>query len=148
MQTTLYRLLPAPWRRSATPDRLVIAGQFVRFGVVGVSGLVVDTATVYGLRYTLGLYGAGLVAYATSATWNWALNRLWTFRGQGSGSAHRQWGMFMAANLVGFVLNRGTYAILVTFVAAAATQPVIATAAGSMAGMFVNFVLSRRLVFR
>jgi putative flippase GtrA len=148
MQTTLYRLLPAPLRRSATPDQLIMLAQFMRFGVVGVIGLVIDTATVYALRHSLGLYGAGLVAYATSATCNWVLNRAWTFRGQGSGPAHRQWVMFMITNLAGFVLNRGTYTILVTFIAAAADQPVIATAAGSVAGMFVNFSLSRRLVFR
>jgi putative flippase GtrA len=148
IQSTRYAWLPSPLRRSATPDRLVMAAQFMRFGAVGLIGLAVDTATVYGLRHSLGLYGAGLVAYVTSATGNWVLNRMWTFRGQGSGPAHRQWGMFMVTNLAGFVLNRGTYAILVTFVAAAAAQPVIATAAGSMAGMFVNFSLSRRLVFR
>ena len=148
MQTTLYRLLPAPLRRSATPDRLIVAAQFMRFAVVGLAGLVIDTATVYGLRHSLGLYGAGLVAYVTSASCNWVLNRTWTFRGQGSGAAHRQWGLFMLTNLAGFVLNRGTYVILVTFVAAAAGQPVIATAAGSLAGMFVNFSLSRRVVFR
>lgn len=148
MQTTLYSWLPAPLRRSATPDRMLMAGQFMRFGTVGLSGFVVDTATVYATRHWLGLLGAGMVAYVTSATWNWVLNRAWTFRGRGSGSAHRQWGMFMVTNLAGFVLNRGTYAILVTFVAAAAVQPIIATAAGSIAGMFVNFSLSRRLVFR
>jgi putative flippase GtrA len=148
MQTTLFRLLPAPMRRSATPARLVMAAQFLRFGVVGLIGLIVDTGTVYALRHSLGLYGAGLVAYLTSASINWMLNRLWTFRGLGSGPAHRQWGRFMIANLAGFVLNRGTYVILVTFVAAAAAQPVIATAAGSAAGMSMNFSLSRRLVFR
>jgi putative flippase GtrA len=125
-----------------------MVAQFMRFGVVGFAGLVVDTATVYGLRHALGLYGAGLVAYVFAATCNWVLNRIWTFRGLGSGPAHRQWAMFMITNLGGFVLNRGTYAILVTFVAAAASQPVIATSAGSIAGMFVNFSLSRRLVFR
>jgi putative flippase GtrA len=148
MQTTLHNLLPAPLRRSPTPNQLLILAQFMRFGTVGLIGLVIDTATVYGLRHSLGLYGAGLVAYVISATVNWMLNRAWTFRGQGSGSARRQWGMFMVTNLAGFVLNRGTYAILVTFVAAAAAQPVIATAAGSIAGMFVNFSLSRRVVFR
>jgi putative flippase GtrA len=148
MQTTLTRLLPAPLRRSATPERLVMAAQFLRFGVVGLVGLAIDTATVYALRYRLGLIGAGLVAYVVAVTVNWVLNRWWTFRGQGSGPAHLQWGRFFIANLAGFVLNRGTYLILVTFVAAAADQPVIATAAGSIAGMFVNFNLSRRLVFR
>jgi putative flippase GtrA len=148
MQTTLHRLLPAPLRRSATPGRLLLLAQFLRFGVVGTTGFIVDTVTVYGLRRTLGLYGAGMVAYIVAASINWALNRIWTFRGQGSGPAHRQWAMFMATNLVGFVLNRGTYALLVTFLPAAAEQPVIATAAGAVAGMFVNFSLSRRLVFR
>lgn len=148
MQTTFLRRLPPSWQSSATPARVAMAAQFMRFGVVGLAGLVVDTATVYGLRHSLGLYGAGLVAYVFAATGNWVLNRIWTFRGLGSGPAHRQWAMFMVTNLGGFVLNRGTYAILVTFVAAAANQPVIATAAGSIAGMFVNFGLSRRLVFR
>jgi putative flippase GtrA len=128
-------------------QRLVII-QFIRFGTVGGIGFLVDTATVYGLRHTLGLYGAGLVAYVVAASGNWGLNRIWTFRGVGSGPAHRQWAMFMLTNLGGFILNRGTYALLVTFAAAAAEQPVIATASGAVAGMFLNFALSRRLVFR
>ncbi len=83
-----------------------------------------------------------------AASVNWLFNRLWTFRGQGAGPAHRQWLKFLLANMVGFVLNRGTYALMVTYVAAAAAQPVLAVAAGSVVGMFVNFDLSRRLVFR
>ena len=66
---------------------------------------------------SLGLYGAGLVSYFVAATGTWLFNRLWTFRGRGSGPAHRQWARFLAANLLGFTLNRGTYALLVTFVA-------------------------------
>jgi putative flippase GtrA len=143
-----YRLLPASLQRLATPTRQLVVAQFLRFGVVGAVGFVVDTATVYSLRHILGLYGAGVVAYVAGASGNWVLNRIWTFRGRSGGPAHRQWVMFMIANLAGFVLNRGAYALLVTFVAAAADQPVIATAAGAIAGMFVNFSLSRRLVFR
>jgi putative flippase GtrA len=126
---------------------MALVAQFLRFGVVGACGFVVDTATVYALRGTLGLYGAGMVSYLLAATSNWALNRVWTFRGQGSGPAHRQWARFMVANLAGFVLNRGTYAALVTWVPLCASQPVFAVAAGSVAGMFVNFGLSRRVVF-
>jgi putative flippase GtrA len=144
-QTTRDRLALG---RSVTPAQRRIIVQFLRFGVVGGAGFVIDTATVYPLLGTLGLYGAGVAGYITAASGNWVLNRLWTFRGQGSGPAHRQWAMFMVTNLAGFVLNRGTYALLVTFVAVAARQPVIAIAAGAVAGMFVNFSLSRRLVFR
>jgi putative flippase GtrA len=142
---TLRRLMP-----SVSPARLIMAIQFVRFLIVGVSGLVVDTVTVYSLRHALGLYGAGMVAYVTAASSNWLLNRIWTFRGHGTGAgaAHLQWARFMVTNLLGFALNRGTYAALVTFLPIAAEQPIIAIVAGSIAGVFVNFNLSRRLVFR
>ena len=135
-------------RHSVSHTQRLIIAQFLRFGTVGGIGFLVDTGTVYGLRHILGLYGAGLIAYVVAATGNWALNRIWTFRGRGSGPAYRQWAMFMVTNLAGFVLNRGAYVLLITFVAAATRQPVIATAAGSIAGMFANFSLSRRLVFR
>ncbi|HEY6431558.1 MAG TPA: GtrA family protein [Acetobacteraceae bacterium] len=122
--------------------------QFLKFGTVGTLGFLADTAVVYALRGALGLYAAGMVSYLLVATLNWALNRVWTFRGRGSGPAHRQWARFLAANLLGLVLNRGTYAVLVTVVPLCARQPVFAVAAGSLAGMMVNFTLSRRMVFR
>ncbi len=122
--------------------------QFLAFGVVGGIGFLFDTATVYALRGTLGIYLAGVLAYGVAATATWALNRVWTFRGQGGGPAHRQWLLFLGANLVGFVLNRGTFALLVTFVDLCREEPVLAVAAGAIAGMFVNFGLSRSLVFR
>ncbi len=135
-----------------TPDalraKLPLFVQFLRFGTVGAAGFVVDTATVYATRGALGLYGAGTVAYLTAATATWLFNRLWTFRGSGSGPAHRQWMAFLAANLLGFVLNRGTYFTLVTISATCAAEPVLAVAAGAIAGMFINFHLSRSVVFR
>ena len=151
MHTLLLRLaakLPPPARRFATSARILTLVQFLMFGTVGVVGFLADTATVYALRNSLGLYGAGGVAYGVAASVTWILNRLWTFRGKGSGPAHQQWARFVLVNLGGFVLNRGTYAALVTFVALCAAQPVWAVAAGAIAGMFLNFSLSRSMVFR
>ncbi len=78
---------------------------------------------------------------------NWALNRAWTFRGQGNGPAIRQWLVFLAVNLVGFACNYGTYVALVSSVTFIAQHPVIGVAAGSVAGLVGNFLLSRRFVF-
>ena len=100
------------------------------------------------LRSSVGIYAAGLLAYVVAATVNWGLNRAWTFRGRGAGPAHRQWATFLAANLLGFVLNRGTFVALVALVPLCAAQPVLAVAAGAGAGMFLNFALSRNYVFR
>jgi putative flippase GtrA len=125
-----------------------VFAQFAKFGVVGAIGFVFDVATVYALRHALGLYGAGIAAYFVAVTVTWGLNRAWTFRGHGQGPAYRQWAKFVFANSFGFLLNRGTYAVLVTLIPVCADQPVLAVAAGSLLGMFTNFGLSRRLVFR
>jgi putative flippase GtrA len=140
--------LPAPARRLADAARLAVAAQFLRFGVVGLIGFGLDTATVYALRGRLGLYGAGMVSYFVAASANWALNRAWTFRGQSSGRAHRQWVLFLIANSCGLVLNRGTYVALIATTSICTAYPVLAVAAGAVAGMFANFGLSRQLVFR
>ena len=143
MEVLLVRCTPR-----ALHTKLPLLAQFLRFGTVGTAGFVVDTATVYATRGALGLYGAGAVAYLIAATITWLFNRIWTFRGRGGGPAHRQWLVFLAANLLGFTLNRGTYFLLVTVSARCAEQPVLAVAAGAVAGMFVNFHLSRSVVFR
>ena len=140
--------LPPPARRFATPARIAMFVQFMMFGTVGTMGFLVDTATVYSLRYSLGLYGAGAAAYLIAATFTWLFNRLWTFRGLGRDPVHQQWMRFLMFNIFGFILNRGTYAILVTFVPLCAQEPVFATGAGAIAGMFLNFSLSRTMVFR
>lgn len=122
--------------------------QFAQFGTVGVAGAVVDVATVYATKDRFGLYVAGLLAYGAAVTTTFALNRAWTFAGRGSGSIVRQWMLFVAANGVGFVLNRGTFFALVTLVPLCARHPVLAILAGVGAGMFANFNLSRKVVFR
>jgi putative flippase GtrA len=130
------------------PDRSRTVLQFLRFGVVGTVGFVVDTAVLYGgLALGLGLYGGRALSYLVAASTTWALNRAWTFRGQGDAPAMRQWALFLVLNLVGFAFNYGTYAALVSGVAFVAQHPVIGVAAGSLAGMMGNFLLSRRFVF-
>ena len=141
--------LPGPLRAMATEPRVRLLAQFGMFGMVGLIGFAIDTATVYALWPFVGLYVAGLAAYFTAATGTWFFNRLWTFRGQtGSDPWYVQWGRFLTANLGGFAINRGLYALLVTFVDAAAREPAIAVFAGALAGMVLNFNLSRKMVFR
>jgi len=125
-----------------------LSAEFIRFCLVGLGGFCVDTTVVYALRAPLGLIGAGITAYFVAASFNWACNRLWTFRRRGRYPASQQWALFLLANSLGFVLNRGSYVALITAFALPRAYPVLAVAAGAAAGLVVNFALSRQLVFR
>ena len=142
--SVLTRLLPAV----ATPERWALLQEFGRFGTVGLVGFTVETAFVYGLRGVMSLYAAKAVALLVAVTTTWALNRAWTFAGRGSGGLLRQWALFASANSIGMALNIGTFSLLVWLVPFCAAYPIVPIVAGVAAGMFVNFAMSRRVVFR
>jgi len=130
------------------PARRALLGQALRFGVVGCAGFVVDTVVLYtALALGMGPYSGRIVSYVVAATGNWALNRLWTFQGSKAAAPARQWALFLAVNLIGFALNYGLYALLLSRVALVMEHPVLGVAAGALAGMAGNFLLSRRFVF-
>lgn len=124
--------------------------QFLRFGVVGVAGFLVDAGVLTAMLWLgLGPYAGRVVSYLAAASTTFALNRAWTFRtASREAPVAAQWGRFVLLNLVGFVANYGTYAALVAGTEIVAAHPVLGVAAGSVAGMFINFGLSRRYVFK
>lgn len=123
--------------------------QFFRFALVGVAGFVVDASTLYLAMQYLGAghYSGRIISYLAAATSTWALNRHYTFRAHQDSNPFREWLKFLTANAVGGLVNYSTYAALVASTALVATWPVIGIGAGSIAGLLMNFTLSRRLVF-
>jgi putative flippase GtrA len=122
--------------------------QLARFATVGVVGLLVDTGVllIY-LRFVPGAFFTGrAVSYLCAATATWALNRWFTFATPHPPSL-REWGMFLLLNLSGGSINYLIYAALITSFTFAATYPAIAVFAGAVAGLGVNFTVSRRFVF-
>ncbi len=115
---------------------------------MGFAGFLVDWGCLT-LLLSLGaafFIGRGL-SYLCAATATWALNRLWTFR-SGNKTILREWAKFLAANAVGGAVNYG----FSVFLAVEAPDfigkyPVVAVAAGSLSGMFINFALSKKFVF-
>jgi putative flippase GtrA len=136
--------------RAARPGsaRVRVVVELMRFGVVGVAGFVVDAGVLTAaIALGLGPWFGRVLSYLAAATATFALNRAWTFRGAARGRPVRQWALFLVVNLVGFVFNYGTYAALIAWVPLVAATPVLGVAAGSLAGLVGNFVLSRRFVF-
>ena len=123
--------------------------QFVRFGIVGFIGFLVDSGVLYAARpLGAGLYGGRVISYLCAATTTWALNRKFTFSVQNQDGKSKEWGRFVAVNLIGGLVNYGVYSAMVYKMPLVAQHPVIAVGAGSLSGMFINFTLSKKLVFR
>ena len=126
----------------------MIPGQLLRFSAVGVAGFVVDATALYAaLALGAGLYVGRLASYLAAATATWALNRRYTFNAERTDRPALEWVRFLAANSVGGAVNYGTYAAMVALLPFVAANPWLGVAAGSFAGLIVNFSLSRRLVF-
>ncbi|MDP9128695.1 MAG: GtrA family protein [Pseudomonadota bacterium] len=124
--------------------------QFFKFGLIGVIGFLVDYGMLhFGLDVLgLGRYGSAIFSFPFAVTATWIGNRVFTFKGLSSQPAHHEWARFLAVCAGGFVLNRGAYALLIANVPLAYAYPVLGLVAGTAAGMFFNFFVARRFVFR
>ncbi len=123
--------------------------QFVAFGAVGAVGFVVDAGTLYAVRFIgCGLLLGRVISYLAAVTATWALNRRYTFRVRARGGLWAEWLKFVISQTGGAAVNLGVYWWLVSTNATVAAQPVWGVAAGSLAGMVINFMLARTVVFR
>lgn len=126
-----------------------ILKQLMRFSVVGVIGFAVDAGVLTLLLHTTraGHYIGRVGSFLCAATVTWVLNRTYTFDHASHHGPARQWVGFLGANALGGLVNFGVYSALISSQPAFARAPVLAVAAGSLAGLGVNFSLSRAYVF-
>ncbi|MGJ7568677.1 GtrA family protein [Variovorax sp. GB1R11] len=127
-----------------------IGREFLSFAVGGVIGLVVDVVVLYLLAPLLGWYGARVVSFLAAATTTWVFNRRYTFAASASAggvSLWREYLAYLATMAGGAVLNYGAYVLVLHWVEGR-WAAALGVAVGSLAGMSVNFLSARYLVFR
>lgn len=124
--------------------------QIVRFGVVGVIGFFIDSAVLYISLYyfELGYYFGRLISYLCAATVAWYLHRIFTFKDAQAGKKHRQLVSFQITNSLGGGANYIIYALLVMNQEIFRKWPVLAVGIGAVIGMFINYYLSKKVVFK
>ncbi len=133
--------------------RWLLAQSFVRFGMVGAAGYLVDAAMLALTTGPLGMdpYRGRAIAIAMAMTATWVGNRYFTFaqrRARGSVGAIAQEALkFAGTNMIGAAVSYGVYAALVRFAAEPWSNLFVAQIIGVLAGLVFNFTLSRTLVF-
>jgi putative flippase GtrA len=123
---------------------------FFLFCVAGALGFVVDAGIVQSLVSLLDWnpYFSRLLSFLAAATATWLFNRHYTFRGRRHYSLRGEWLRYLAAMGAGFAVNFSVYSYLVFHYAFVQKYPALGVAAGSVAGLAINFISSRYWVFR
>jgi len=80
--------------------------KFLKFGVVGLSGLVIDFALTFLFRNILKInqYVANAIGFAVAASSNYIINRIWTFNSHNPQMVE-EYVKFFLVSLVGLGIN-------------------------------------------
>lgn len=125
-------------------------GQMWRFAVSGALGFGVDTGLLYALMALAVPFQVGrALSFLGAASFTWWFNRRHTFR-----TTHHQaatwaeWLQYLAVMMIGGLVNYCVSVWSYQNWGAVHEHPVLALALGTGAGMVINFVSSRYVVFR
>lgn len=120
--------------------------QFLRFCVVGVAGFVIDAGILQALvtNANLNPFAARIVSFLAAASGTWLMNRHYTFR-VNYRPTRTEWQHYVALMGLGALVNYGAFALCVKFLIFTHSQLWLGVAAGSAAGLAVNFTTSRLL---
>jgi putative flippase GtrA len=131
-------------------DTLRRTPQLIRFAFVGCIGFCVDTTVLYTLLYAFGsgYYVGRLISYLCAASTTWICNRYVTFFESRSDNLLAEWARFLFFSAGGGGVNYAAYAVVIHFSDHSRATPALGIAAGSLAGLMVNYSLSKWFVFR
>jgi putative flippase GtrA len=141
-----------PTPRENQGDRALRRSDFVaglmKFGAVGVFGFIVDSAVLYAAIFSgFDHYSARILSFLAAVTATWLANRRLTFD-QTSRPSFSEWSRYAMANMSGGALNLAIYSILTLNFALVYQFPIIGVGIGSISGLFLNFILTRSVVFK
>lgn len=131
-------------RRTADVKR-----QLTRFIIVGALGFLVDAGMLWlTLQAGIDHFVGRVISFTSAALVTWQFNRRVTFLPrQTDTSVWHEWWRYFAAMSVGGSVNFAVYAMIVLSLPQRTQAPFIGIAAGSLAGLFVNFAAARWWVF-
>jgi putative flippase GtrA len=124
--------------------------QFLQFCIVGVIGFFVDWGVLWLLVTGLAWdrFSARLISFLCAATATWLINRNYTFKGTRNHSRLGEWARYIFAMSGGFACNFAAYSALVLAFNFDGHGLALPVAAGSVAGLGVNYFASRHWIYR
>jgi putative flippase GtrA len=125
-----------------------VGKEFLSFAMVGATGFLVDVGVLYLLAPRMGWYVARVLSFLAAATATWLCNRHFTFSDRESGSSlAREYVHYMLTMLVGASVNYAAYVLTLRWLDGPLV-PALGVAIGSCAGLAINFLAARHLIFK
>jgi dolichol-phosphate mannosyltransferase len=124
--------------------------QFIKFCLVGTSGIFIDTAVLICL-VELAFFDprlAAIFAFTAAVSWNYFLNRIWTFNYAAGTKISHTYIAFVIICMIGLGIRIGVMHLLIEYVGMD-ERPwyILASLLGIAAAMIFNFLGSKHLVF-
>jgi putative flippase GtrA len=124
--------------------------RFMRFGLVGTLGFVVDAGV---MQLLVSFAGAGAIearaiSIPTAVFATWALNRTFTFGKTADDPAMRSLVRYAAVSAGGAAVNFIVYSALVIASSTLAARPMIPLAIASIVALVFNYLGSKHFAFR
>lgn len=123
--------------------------QFLKFGLVGASGFIVNLFVFTGLQRVVPNHTAALqfnviytVSYLAGGVSNYYLNRIWTFRS--TGHAVKEGAQFLLVSVLSLFVGLGVSALVAPEFGHGHRTWFI----GTVAGIFVNFFVNKYWTFK
>ncbi len=117
--------------------------QFVKFGIVGASGFVVNLVIFTLLQRVVPNYTGGVqytviysIAFLGGGVSNYFLNRIWTFRS--TAHAGREGAQFLSVSVLALLVGLGVSALVGPYLGHGHKTWFVATCAGIVVNFFVN----------
>jgi dolichol-phosphate mannosyltransferase len=130
--------------------RYPLFSEFIKFCLVGLTGLAVDTAVLVSLvaYASLDPRAAAVFAFAAAVSWNYLFNRIWAFRSGKSAPLPRSYTLFVAVCLAGLGIRIGVMHLLIAY-AGMGVSPwyILASFIGIGAATVFNFLGSKYVAF-
>ena len=130
-----------------------LGGHFMRFCCVGGLGFIVDFGVLTSI-VDLGVnkIAARVLSFSVAVVATWLVNRAWTFRDYEGPkrSLAREFGSYLSVQSVGFAANFAVYTAVIygAPVRNEHLQLLLGSLAGTAAGLVINYLGAKHLVFR
>ncbi|MGB7755128.1 MAG: GtrA family protein [Salinisphaera sp.] len=124
--------------------------RWLSFGAAGMVAFGVDMGVLGVLVHGLGMVAlrARLISIPMAASTAWMINRRFTFVSGDDRARWHQWLRYLAVNTINVSVNYGGYVGLVSATAIGAAHPLISVVPGALLGLWGNYLLAGRWVFR